>query len=388
MTALLYHQCGHNSAWSIEALVQDKVGDGLILSPVHYSMPNVIKLSARIRKRSIFDPQYYLPNSQKTKLNTYPFFPEKLSGGFSTANFSQFAHDSANRCLKFQIDQDFQHLIIPARYLPQMYPDYKDRQESYTVAPFLNALGMLGKNKKPVLLTLPLTSHMLEHKGYRTEILNWVTSFPEIDGIYLIVDFERPTKQIQSAEYLLNYLQFLRDLHSADLKVISGYLNTEALLVLTAGDFDITFGTFENTRMFSIDKFLTTEEERRGPKPRIYLPGLLNWIQFDQAKEIRRVAPDVWKRVYKPTDYAEKTLRAAVDPYFTQQELYRHFLICFHEQVNLLRDSALQERRPLLEGWISSAIKAYQEISQAGIFIELHGNGNHLPVWKDVMSSI
>src|SRR5258706_10465964 len=116
MSALLFHQCGHNSTWSIDSLQEDAVGDGLIISPVHFGITSVLQLSAKVRKRSLFDPQYYLPNSQKTKLNTYPFFPDKLLGGFSTASFSQFAQESANKCIQFQIEQDFKSIVIPARY--------------------------------------------------------------------------------------------------------------------------------------------------------------------------------------------------------------------------------------------------------------------------------
>jgi hypothetical protein len=386
MAISLFHQCGHNTSWNVEALTRDKVGDGLIISPVHYNMQNVVKLTSKIKKASLFDPQYYLPNSQKSKLNTYPFFPERLLGGFSTTNFPQFAQESANRCVRFQLEQEFQRIVIPARYFSQMLPDYRERQESYTVAPFLNAIRTQVK-KKDVFLTLPLTSHMLEHRGYRTEILNWVTSFPEINGVYLIVENERTTKQIQDRAYLASYLDFLSDLRSADLEVLAGYLNTEALLVAAFGDYDLTFGTFENTRMFSVDKFLTTEEDRRGPRPRIYLPGLLNWIQFDQAKQIQKSAPQVWRKVYKETEYAESTLRAEVEPYFNQPELYKHFFICFNEQMKALKSLGTQDRIKTLLGWVASGIANYQEIARAGVLLEVHGNGEHLPAWRSILSS-
>jgi len=387
MASQLFHQCGHNCSWSIDAFVQDETGDGLIVSPVHYPMKSVVSLSSKIKRRSLFDPQYFLPNSQKTKLNTYPFFPEKLLGGFSTANFPQFAQESANRCVGFQVEQDFQAIVIPARYFSQMFPDYTQRQEAYRVVPFLNAISHLRK-KRPVMLTLPLTSHMVEHGAYRTDILNWVTSFPEIDGVYVIVEYERQSKQIRSTDFLRAFLQFIDDLGGADLKVLAGYLNTEALLVTAAGDYDVTFGTFENTRIFSIDKFLTTEEERRGPRPRIYLPGLLNWVQFDQAKQIQRALPSIWRDIYVPTDFAERALRAAVEPHFNQPELYRHFLLCFDEQHQALADVPIPQRRRMLLEKVDSAIGHYREILRAGISLETHGNGEHLPAWRTVLAGL
>ena len=214
-----------------------------------------------------------------------------------------------------------------------MLPDYSQRQEAYTVTSFLSALSA-QKVKRPVYLTLPLTSHMVEHQGYRTGLLNWVTSFPEIDGIYLIVEHERETKQVLSSDFLEAFLQILRDIRAADLSVVVGYLNTEILLLSLVDGCALTLGTFENTRMFSIDKFLVSEEEkRRGPRSRIYMPGLLNWIQYEQAKDIRTRAPNIWRRIYVPTDYGERALKAVVEPSFNQPELYKHYLLTISQQL-------------------------------------------------------
>src|SRR5258706_6845041 len=145
MSFKILHQVGHNATWNIKSL-ENGVGDGLILSPVHQERQTLEKLGSDIRAQSIFDPQYYLPSSQKSKLKSYPFFPEAISGGFSTSNFSAVAHESARQCLEFQIEQNFSQVVIPMRYLDQMYPDYVDRQEQLTLQPFLAAIDSLGLN--------------------------------------------------------------------------------------------------------------------------------------------------------------------------------------------------------------------------------------------------
>ncbi len=98
-----------------------------------------------------------------------------------------------------------------------MYPDFVDRQNSYTVHPFLKALS-LKKVKKSIYLTLSLTSHMVMNKIFRTQILNWVTSFPEVTGVYVIATpHDEGYKQIQSEEFLFSYMEFLQQLRNAAL---------------------------------------------------------------------------------------------------------------------------------------------------------------------------
>lgn len=377
----IYHQCGHNTNWNIESY-EDGIGDGLILSPVHSKLGTIQGREPQIKEHSIFDPQYYLPNSQKAKLKSYPFFPETISEGFVTQEFSLIAAESARQCLEFQIQQGFEKLLIPARYFDQLEPDYCQRQDTYSVVPFLNALCET-EYTKPVFLTLPMTSHMIEREAYRTMLLNWATKHPQIDGVYIIVKHERSSKQVQSSKFLKAYLDFITELKNAELEVLVGYSNVESLLYSLVDGITVTFGAFENTRMFSEDMYIVTDEERRGPKPRIYLPGLLNWVQFSQAKEIMTDAPDIWSKIYTPTLEGDMKLNQATEPHFTQPQLYKHSFKCLYNQFQALGQSDAQGRYNLLKGWIENAMVNYEKISAMPMNIEKHGNDEHLQPWLD-----
>lgn len=385
MPLQLYHQVGHHSNWNIESFRDDECGDGLILSPVHQSIEVIDGLAEAIKKRSVFDPQYYLPNSQKRKLASYHFFPEIVSGGFSTLEFPLVALESAQQCVKFQIDQGFERLVIPARYIDQMATNYIERQEEYSVVPFLTAIQRAGTDQ-PVFLTLPLTSHMIMDVGFRTRLLNWVTSFPEISGIYILVTQERPTKQIQDANFLFAYLEFLTALSAADLGLIIGHTNTESIVYSMIDGATLTFGSFENTRIFSIDKFLESEEERRGPKARIYLPGLLNWVQYSQAKEIRATSQELWARIYRPTKYGDQELARAMEPHFSQPGLYKHHFMCFNDQIRQLSNVPVAERYTLARSWIQGALENHRAVTALPLDLDVHGNGDHLQAWLDCLN--
>jgi hypothetical protein len=382
----LYHQVGHNPSWNIESF-KGNCGDGLIFSPVHQQKEKIEELDAELKSRAVFDPQYYLPNSQKRKLLTYPFFPETLSGsgGFKTQDFPLIALESAKFCVGFQVEQGFEKIVIPARFINEMVSDYIDRQEEYTVRPFLEALQSVGTDK-PVFLSLPITSAMVEDKGFRTKLLNWVTGFPEISGLYILVNNERATKQIQSPSFLEAYLDLLVELTRVDLALIVGHTNTESLLFSLIDDAVLTFGSFENTRMFSIDKFIESDEDRRGPKARIYLPGLLNWILFGHAAEIRRDAPKIWDRIYVSTDYAEEAFGLKVEPYFNQPQLYKHHFECFYGQMTELSKLDVTNRYTKLKDWFQQAIANHNEVKNLPLDLDVHGNGAHVEVWLDVLN--
>lgn len=380
----LYHQVGHCSNWNIESYTQDSTGDGLIFSPVHQSATQIGSIASEIKSESFLDPQYYLPSSQKKKLHTYNFFPELISSGFDTMDFANFARKSAEECIKFQLENDFDRIIIPARYFDQMLPNYTESQEVYTVKPFLEVIEKLSVSK-PIFITLPLTSHMILNEAYRIHLLNWITTFPEIDGVYLFSSNERKTKQIADENYLFSYLEFCRELKEAELELVIGYLNTEGLLFSLVDDITITMGAFENTRMFSLDKFLNSDDERRGPKSRIYVPGLFNWIQFSQAKEIRSDYPQVWHSVYSNTPYGEAAFNAPTDPFFNQAGLYKDFFINYSNQVNNLGELGLKDRYNTLRSHLNEANGKYSEIA-VGIDLELHGRGDHIQPWLNVIN--
>jgi hypothetical protein len=227
---------------------------------------------------------------------------------------------------------------------------------------------------------------MLEDVGFRTELLNWVTGFPEISGVYILVNDERKSKQIRSSDLLFAYMEFLHHAAQSGLSVIAGHLNTESILLSMIDGITLTFGSFENTRMFSLDKFIESEDERRAPKSRIYLPALLNWIQFDQATEIRKEVPDLWAKIYTATSYAEGVIARGIEPHFNQPDLYKHHFLCLYKQLKDLGAVNVHERFSLIREHIKKAIAYYDQIEEIPLDLDQHGSGAHLQPWLDALN--
>lgn len=376
MTLKVVHQTGHNFRWNLQSLDEDKCGDGLIFSPVHQTPRQIDGLEQSVKKSSLFDPQFYLPSSQKPKFRDYDFFPETMSGGFATTTFETQAAIAAKKCVNYQTDQGFRKIVVPTRFISELYTDYIDRQNVFSVNGFLEAA-----DGRPLCLNLALTPAMIADKAFRLKILNWVTSYPEIDELYLIFAQQRDSKQVVDSEYLQSCLIFSKEVQDAGLQLTIGYLNTESLLFSLLGDVTLSYGTFENTRIFSLDKFLVTDEERRGPRARIYLPGLFNWIQFDQAKECRSKALTTWHAIHRDSRHSEEAFKMAVDPAFNQPQLYRHHFICMQEQFEELRNLLVVDRKVLLLDWMHKAKASYASLAKAGIVLEKHGQGTHIDPW-------
>jgi hypothetical protein len=181
-------------------------------------------------------------------------------------------------------------------------------------------------------------------------------------------------------------LVMLHQLREIGIDVVLGYQNTEGLLMTLVPGVTITFGSFENTRIFSIDRFLEAEDERRGPRARIYLPGLFNWIQLNQAKEIRDSAPGIWDQVYDATEHSEEALGAAVEPYFNQPRLYMHHFIVYEAQVREMRELEPVERYEFLRAHIQAAQECYSELGRMRIDLDKHGRGDFLDSWLNAIN--
>lgn len=378
----IFHQAGHNTIWNLDSFIYDKSGNGIIFSPVHCQKDRLQGIDVIVKQHCLFDPQFYVPDSQKAKLQSYEFFPETLMSGFSTNDYEAKAYESSRQCLQFQIDNLFESLIIPARYFPDLVSNYIQQQRGLFVEPFLNAYRQYGDGRR-LFLTLPMTIGMLLDDEYRVSILDWSTSYPEIDGIYLLVHFDERSKQLKNFDNLLSYIRFIQELQGADLEVICGYCNTEGLLLTLLDVYGIAMGAYENTRGFSIDKFLEDDQDRRGPAARIFLPNLLNWIRWATADEIRNDFPDLWNKIYTPTDYSEAVFKSGQTPHFSQPPLYKHQFLLMADLYRDLSERNIDKRAQNLNDRIRTASQLYGELYSAGIiFFDENCQGGHLPIWN------
>ena len=383
MSLLLYHQVGHNASWNVQSHEGEDSSDGLILSPVHQGPGMINALAQDTRSNSLFDPQFYLPSSQKPKLLQYDFFPDNIAeGGFSTTSFEASVKTSAELCMKFQREMGFRRLCVPTRFIDQMYSNYIDRQRAFSVDAFIAATF----EDEEVCVSIAVTAPMLEDEGFRTKLLSWLTSYPNVRELCLTYSAPRDTKQIRTVNLLLACHRLGVEMQAIGLDLTWSHQNTEAFLFTAQGDVAVSMGSFENTRIFSTDKFVVTDEDRRGPKARIYLRGLLNWVQIDQAKEIRRKLPKLWTQIYFQTTYADAALAQVTEPTFNQPQLYNTTLLILVTRSAEIDAIPTKDRKEYLRERVEAAQGFYGSIEKT-IALEKHGQGTHLASWLQAVKA-
>ena len=237
---LIYHQCGHNSVWNVQSLQDDGTGEGLIVSPVNVEADKIPqRFPTTILESSWIDPQFYIPNDNKNKLKTYPFFPGNVLENFNTSDFENHAVEIARECLQFQDALNFRYLVIPTRYFDDLPDNYLTQLAELFVEPFRQARLDLHLTK-PLLLTVIAKRLHLEAGSSRDALLSWATSFGDVDGIYLVLDSGSRSKQIKDPEFLSGTLRFIRALRLNDMEVHVGYCGIEGLLYSTADATSVT----------------------------------------------------------------------------------------------------------------------------------------------------
>jgi len=381
---LIYHQCGHNFVWNLQSLRDDGVGEGVIISPVNVKADRIeARISRSVLDRSFLDPQFYLPHDSKNNLESYPFFPANVLGGFNTTEYEAHAFDVARACLTFQHDLGLRYLVIPTRYFDDLPTDYLDQLGSLFVEPFLEARAAAGIDK-PILLTVIAKGVHLEAGVARDELLSWATSFAEISGVYLILDHRSNSKQIKNPAFLAGALRFVRALRLNGLEVHIGYGGLEGLLYSIADPTSVTVGSYENLRSFGTLRLESRERgPQRGPRPRIFSGRLLQWLEDTALPPIRELVPD-WVALFDESPYREFLLDQESALNFQRAEIYKHYFYIFAGQVAAL--PALDERLGYVREAVIGALEAFDMIRTRTVLLDSDSDGSPLPAWMNAMA--
>jgi len=374
----LFHQTGHNYKWNLQSYENDGIGDGFILSPLNMTHEELQGLSPQIKTMSFFDPQLYRPGDRKGDLSTYAYFPANIKSSFSTSDFEKLKEQIAEKCVALQMENGFGKVVIPTRHFERERSNYIEEFAESIIDPFLNEISKY--DKKPVLLTVIVNDGKLCDETSRNILLDWITGIKGIDGIYLIFNFPRNTKQIKDANLLSEALYFVHSLRQNELEVYIGYVNTEALLYSLAFPNCVTCGSYENLRYFTITRFKTQEEgSQQGPKARLYSSALFQWIEHTYISPIQQLY-DKWQTIFSDSKYRPLMFTPEFNWHFQKPELYKHYFIELSRQIASL-PKAYEDRKRHVINKINTAIAAFDEINEAGVILDQNNDGTHLNHW-------
>ena len=380
----IYHQCGHNTIWNIDSFCKDKIGDGLIFSPSDFEKGKVEKLDLKIKESSFFDPQYYLPKSDKKKLQTYNFFPNTfMNNDYSTVNYEEKAYDDAYKCVEFQKNNSFNRIIIPCVYKENFTDKYLAIQKELYIIPFVSAIEKLNVNK-PVFLTLILKDNYLFDKEIREEILSFATSFQAIDGIYIIPEHVETYKRVRDEKYLFELMKFIDKLRENELLVHLGYTDIEGFILSLSDITSISIGAYENTRCFSIEKFKSNVGKRQGPNPRVFSAKLLQNVEYTYLAPLETLY-DKYDELFEDNEYKIKLFEPTFQWHFTKPEIYKYYF-CEYSKLLQKLPGEYDERYKFILEKIKESMIYYKEINDSGVLLDERSNGDHLIHWANAIN--
>lgn len=382
MSMEVYHQLGFRYQWNIKSFEEDNIGDGLILAP-RYMKQNVVQdLPTSHKRKSIFDPQFFRPDIPKGHLQTFDFFPDVVADGFATEDYSDFhAWVSAEKCVAFQKQNGFQSIVIPTRHYQATPSNFIDIQQEMFVNPFMHEIKRQGASDNPILLQLILNDNMLKDQEYLSDILNWITGIQGISGVYLITDINPRPKQIKDNDVLYSLLNAINILNRNELNVVLGYVNIEAFILSVAAPKAVTLGAYENMRMFNIKTFI--EEDSGGPQsptPRIYIPKLLQLIDYRYIGAIQRAITET--DFFPNNKYQALMFQPSFKWHFTKPELYRHYFMEFGAQLKGIGALTDKKRYNTVTETLKASIDYYDYLMNTkGLAFDNNSDGSHLPLW-------
>lgn len=380
----VYHQTGHNLKWNLDSF-NEGIGDGLIFSPVNIDADKLLSLDFGIKEVSFLDPQMYLLNQAKGSLETFPFFPGNLKSDFSTPDLDNDNINLAKLCVDYQLENDFEYLLIPTKYNEENPTNYLIQSSDYFVFPFCDYVRQIKSDKK-ILLSFIVKPIMLTDVDRRNEVLNWLTGHQKVDGIYLIFENNFTSKQIKDFDYLLNALRFITVLKKNNMEVHIGYSNTESFLYSVAMPDSATIGSYENLRSFGIRRFQDTENGRmRSPNARLYSEKLLQWIDYGYVQSMKQMV-DKYESYFEESKYTPLNFTPEINWQFKKTEPYKHYFYIFNNQIKKLPLGQL-ERIEYIKTHIKKAIHLFNMIEDSDVLLDENSDGSHLPIWYNVISS-
>jgi len=379
----VYHQTGFRDKWNIESFLNG-VGNGLIFSPINIDADKLFALDAKLKQTGFLDPQLYLLNEAKGTLDTYPFFPGNLKPDFTTPDLDNSHIELAKLCVDYQMENDFQYLIIPTRYYADNPTSYFTQSTDYFVTPFCDYVKE-NKIPKKMLLSVIVKTIMLTDEEKRNEILNWITGHQNIEGVYLIFENNFSSKQIKDFDYLFNALKFIKILKDNQMEVHLGYSNTEALLYSIAMPDSVTVGSYENLRSFGIKRFQDLEKSpMRSPNARLYSTKLLQWIDYEYIQAMKKLMPD-YADYFDDSEFRPLMFTPEFKWHFAKPEPYKHYFYVFDGQIKNLPPEQ-NGRIDELKGSIKNALTLFKKIENE-VLLDDDSDGSHLPTWFNVINA-
>jgi len=333
-----YHQLGHHS----ESMVLEQslqAFSGVILSPVNYSPAETPGQCERFRHERphfdvVFDPQLYVPQTGRGKLQEWTHMPTDLD-----------THDpSSVRWWAGVVDrvidatQPFRPSAVcsPAPF-PRAFDD--GFYEMLVDTGNLLSARLRDTRVRPVLTALVGLADLGRNQRH-LQVASLLSRFVAEDIYLLLADDEPPRFERADSAALEGAIRLIRLLTEAGFRVTVGCTSSEMILWKAAGAAHVATGKFFNLRRFTLSRW--DDEAETGGRNISYWfePSLLAFLREADLRRYMRDFPI--SELHEANPHSRRILEVLQDSTYTAwlAESWRQFLFWFAECERQLAENA------------------------------------------------
>jgi hypothetical protein len=328
-----YHQMGHDSENLLreDGLSQFK---GAILSPVNYDIGKITAQIEWSRGRNgfetIFDPQLYVPNSERGRLREWPYIPADVDTAdlADDAWWTRVLNALVEVCAEIGPTAVCSPAVLPGTYSD----DYFDR----TVSIGDQLCTRLAPGGPKPIQTAVVGMPDLAIQGRAMAIASILSRSRAQDVYVVFVSQVEPRRELSGVEEIKGAMQLIAALQEAGLKVTVGFSSSDVLLWKAAGASHCATGKFFNLRRFTRTRFEEPPGQGGGQLPYWFEESLMSFIR---QSDLRRIIPmDLPRLETSPNPFGEQVLgQMATDPELPWLALaWRQFMFWFADVENRL----------------------------------------------------
>ena len=280
-----FHQMGHDSENLLWAEGLEQYG-GAILSPVNYGQEKVASQIewARLRGgfQTIFDPQLYVPNSERGYIREWSYFPTDVDTVDLASDpwWDRILDSLVGVCKAIRPTA-----VCSPAVLPGTYPDeYFDRMVN--VGDQLCA--RLAGSEVQAIQTAVVGMPDLAAKDRAMAIAS-ILSRSRTNHVYLVlVSQMEPRRELADVEEIKGAMRLISVLRSAGVDVTVGFSSSDVVLWKAAGATNCATGKFFNLRRFTKTRFEEPKGQGGGQLPYWFEESVMSFLR---QSDLQRVMP-------------------------------------------------------------------------------------------------
>jgi hypothetical protein len=259
---------------------------GAIFSPINCTQSEAAEQVQEVRTSKgnfeiIFDPQLYVPATDRGKLKKWAYFPKD----FDTADPTSFAWWSelnkrlALACQKVKVDSVCSPVIIPRVF--------DDRYYLNAIAVGDELFQMVKSDGRAVLQTVLASLTELNRKDRCLELAS-IVSATDAGRVYLVfIGKTSPRRELTVGDELVGAMRLINALERNNVPVTVGFCSSDVLLWKTAGATACASGKFFNLRRFTRQRF-EEPTEGGGQFPYWFEESLVAFLRQSDLIRVRR----------------------------------------------------------------------------------------------------